>query len=311
MSIKLTAADTTMGSTFTKPGVEKNLEFLYIGYRENLSSFYHNKTNILYIDNKVLSFYPDAPSLVHPYLLTRNNDEKILFSDIRLFINKRESDKTNTLVSNNPTELAFTTLRTQLNALWIDGKQDNLRRDLLLSNKVFAGWISDTITKRFGLNPEDQLAIFVIAHFYYKTLFFKESVFDEETKLEFSYHTIKDSRLPAKFVLGIFDQIGEMGGIGDFIDNVKNIVTSRRISDLNLGTLITIIGTTWYGTNAKEILTVALEHPPTFAAIVAVAVTQRFYKKSSMYSLITKFGKSGEIEDYITNTMRLVEPSGD
>lgn len=303
----LTARDTTLGETLVRSSDEKNLASIYYSFDERVKDY--NGAYTLFIDNVVLNEFPDAPTLVHPYLV-EVNDKKILFGDIRLFINKKESDRTGTIVSSNPTELAFTTLRTQLNALWVAGEQDNMRRSLSLSNKIFAGWLSDTITKRFGLNPEDQLAIYVLTHFYYKTLFYSKDEFSEDEKLEFAHHTIKDSRVPAKFVMGIFDKIGKMANISDYLENMKKIVESRRIQEINLGVLITIIGTTWYGTNSKEILTVALEHPPTFIAIAAVAVTQRFYKKSAMYSLTTKFGKPSEIEDYIKNTFLMIEDRG-
>lgn len=307
MTIMLTAKDTALGETLVRSSDEKTLATIYYSFNERIKDY--GGVYTAFIDNVVLNEFPDAPTLIHPYLVEVDH-KKILFGDIRLFINKKESDRTGAIVSSNPTELAFTTLRTQLNALWVAGEQDSMRRSLSLSNKIFAGWLSDTITKRFGLNPEDQLAIYVLSHFYYKTLFFNKDVFSEDEKLEFAHHTIKDSRVPAKFVLSIFDKIGKMGNINDYLSNMKEIVESRRINEINLGTLITIIGTTWYGTNSKEILTVALEHPPTFMAISAVAVTQRFYKKSAMYSLATKFGKPSEIEDYISNMFLMVDDRG-
>lgn len=303
----LTAKDTALGETLVSSSDGKSLSAIYYSFSDRIKKYGGAYTE--FIDNVVLNEFPDAPTLVHPYLV-EIDQKKILFGDIRLFINKKESDRLGSIVSSNPTELAFTVLRTQMNALWVAGEQDNMRRSLSLSNKIFAGWLSDTITKRFGLNPEDQLAIYVLSHFYYKTLFYNKDIFTDDEKLEFAHHTIKDSRVPANFVMGIFDKIGKMGSIHDYLENIKKIVESRRIQEINLGTLITVIGTTWYGTNSKEILTVALEHPPTFISIAAVAVTQRFYKKSAMYSLATKFGKPSEIEDYIKNAFLMVDDRG-
>lgn len=309
MTIRLTAYDTTVGSVLLKDSVKKELAQLYIRavYEANNFTVQKDKTNIFYIDHKATKIMDDIPALIHPLLYIDDNQTKVLFSDVRMFINLKDSDRYDEMVATNPSELAFVTLRTDVNALWIDGEQDNIRRTLGLANKIYAGWISDTITKRFGLNPEEQLKIFVIAHYFYRTQFYARSEFSTDEKYEFSFHTIKDSKVSPKFVNDILEALGPMDSIVDFIEEVKRVIQSRRLTDLNLGTLITIMGTTWYGTNSKEILSVALEHPPTFTTLVAVSLTQRFYKKSAIHNISTKYCRSGDIQLYIDNLMKLVD----
>ena len=54
----------------------------------------------------------------------------------------------------------------------------------------------------------------------------------------------------------------------------------------------------WFGSNAKEILAVALEHPPTWYAIVFSSLEERTYKNSMIARVAERFGKGGAWVDF-------------
>ena len=190
---------------------------------------------------------------------------------------------------------------------WVTGGVDQIRNNLMFAGSVYASWLSDAISKRFALDPSDQLQLFIISYFYYQSLFKDTSTFDEETKQMFAVHTIKASKAPSKMVFEIFDKIGTLSTMEDYCTNVKNILDNVRLKDLNAGLLITTLGNSWYGINSKEILAIALEHPPTWVAIVYTALVERTFKNSTIARIAERFGKNGNASDFLKAYVSLTQ----
>lgn len=238
------------------------------------------------------------PGFKHPVILEKDQ-QKFVVSDIRPFVNSRNTIKEEKLISSNPTELNFTFLRTILNAEFIHDRKE-LSYKLKFVNTVYAAWISDTIGKRFGLDPEDQLITFIVAYYFFMSLYKEEWLGQDE--LHLSAKQVADaSRVAVSFVLDVADQLTPMAAITDMVENIKTICKNSRLDDLNIGVLATIVSTTWYGTFSKDILAIGLEHVPTFSAVVGVSATQRYYKKSMIAQIAERYGKSGKLEGLITN----------
>ncbi len=299
------AYDTTFGS------IDKDVEsqiLLYLDDVKKRSIPVATGLNIYYV-----SPFTDAetgtdsgrsiPGFKHPAIVENNtgDDDKLKYvvSDIRPFVNSRNTLKEEKLVSSNPTELNFTFLRTILNAEFITDRKE-LSYKLKFANTVYAAWISDTLGKRFGMDPEDQLITFIVSYYFFLSLYKEEWL--SETELHISAKQVAEAaRVSASFVIDIADQLQPMVAVGDMLENIKNICKSKRLEDLNIGVLATIVATTWYGTFAKDILAIGLEHVPTFSAIVGVSVTQRFYKKSMIAQIAERYGKGGKLEGMVTN----------
>jgi len=242
------------------------------------------------------------PGFKHPAVLdyhTNSNKIKYVVSDIRPFVNSKNTLKEEKLVSSNPTELNFTFLRTILNAEFITDQKE-LSYKLKFVNTVYAAWISDTLGKRFGMDPEDQLITFIVSYYFFMSLYKEEWM--SETEIHVAAKQVAEAaRVSASFVIDVADQLQPMISVSDMIENIKNICKSKRFEDLNIGVLATVVSTTWYGTFAKDILAIGLEHVPTFSAIVGISVTQRFYKKSMIAQIAERYGKSGKLDNLITN----------
>jgi hypothetical protein len=70
--------------------------------------------------------------------------------------------------------------------------------------------------------------------------------------------------------------------------------------------LITLTGQSWFGLNAKEILAIALEHPPTWTTIVHHALQERTYRNSVIAKLAERYIKGSNRTDFI-NAMALFQ----
>ena len=306
MTIFSTAYDTTFGAIISTENIKKALIpqlFSTQDYRQRTIKRY-NSLNLYYISPFTNLEIFDIPAFNNPLLL-EHEGKKVLVTDIRSYVNEKNTIKEDKIVTSNPTELTFAMFRTTLNGMWCDGKEKDIKLNLKFANIVYAAWISDTISKRFGLNYTEQLDVFIIAYYFYDSLFSNEPV-SADNQILLVTNIVKASRSTATYVMRVTDQLTYMKDIHELIDSIKTIVPNRRLVDLNIGTLTTIVSSTWYGTHSKEILAVSLEHVPTFAAIVAVSVTQRFWKKSMITQIADRYGKGGLLDNYIENVNRIL-----
>jgi hypothetical protein len=198
--------------------------------------------------------------------------------------------------------------RVILNLAWLNNDSNQLKNSLSFAEDVFAAWVSEAIAKRYALDAGDQMTLTILAHYYYQSLFYPEDKIEEETLQKIVVHTMKATKVGNKEIFAIYDQIKQMRSIDDFCLEVKRILNNVRLEELNTGMLITMLGNTWYSQNNKEIIAVALEHPPTWIAVVLAATNERGFKNSRVGKLAEAYGK-GEKAKLFNQAYKVLESS--
>lgn len=300
MSIYKTSYDTTLGSAIQTKVLTTSIKEAII-----TDSIEQNTLGIMPSDQISALFVlgtqtseSNIPLFAHPLLVSHNNST-YLCSDIRLFVKTNgESVNVRNPVPKNQVEYNFVKSRTVLNLAWLSGSQVAIKNSLTFGATVYSMWISEVVSKRFALDPRDQLILSVIVHYFFQSLHYEEDINNEETKQLFTVHTMKATKASSQIVFDVFDRLGKMENLEDFCTNVKNVLENVRLKDFNAGTLITSISMSWFGSNAKEILAVALEHPPTWYAIVFSSLEERTYKNSMIARVAERFGKGGAWVDF-------------
>jgi hypothetical protein len=258
--------------------------------------------NIYYVSPFTTKELNDLPVFKHPAFIN-DKGNTVIATDIRPYLNEKSTIREDKYVTSNPTELNFAFLRTLLNAYFVTELKEYSYR-YSYANTVYAAWISDTVSKRYGLDPEDQLKVFVAAYYFYMSLLQENPLTEQEVILK-SKAVVDASRSTASFVLDTAEKLEPTSGLNDLIKNIQNVTKNKRLDDLNVGTLATIVGSTWYGTFSKDIIAVGLEHVPTFTAIVGISATQRYYKKSMIAQIAEVYGKHNKLESFIENINHL------
>lgn len=250
------------------------------------------------------------PLFSHPYLFETKDYKKLLCTDVRLYIKKKIYDGSlSSLLKafNNKTEYQFTRTRSILNLEWIEGDTDTLRTNLSFSTNMFGRWIADVLSKAFALDARDQLIITIVCSYYYQALFIDQTDhFDDETIQKWIIHTIKITQTNKEIVGNIFKDLSEVKGIESLVQGIKTCVDNVRLKDLSVLVLLTLVKNSWYGTNSKEIITVALEHPPTWMAVIYASMSERTYRSSLIYKLSERLGKRGLGDEYIKNVNNIL-----
>jgi hypothetical protein len=246
-----------------------------------------------------MSSEADIPLFTHPILVLDQNREQALCTDLRFFVKKGTSASDVASGVRNQTEYNFAKSRAILNLMWVSDRVGEIRNGLPFAGVVYAAWLSESIAKTFALDYSDQTVVAIITHFFYQTLFSEETEFDEEAKQRMAAHTMKATKAPSELVFKVFDKIGPMKDINEYCRAVAEGVENVRLKDFNLASLLHLVKNSWYGTNSKEIISVALEHPPTWAAIVYTALVERSYRGSMVYRIAERHGKRGAADEFL------------
>lgn len=240
----------------------------------------------------------EIPLFTHPITILNFNNSNYICTDLRFFVRKdAEVDSIEKSIKNR-TEFNFAKSRAILNSIWLNQGEAKIKNGLSFAGLVYAKWLSEVIAKNYALDFKDQTTLAVISHFFYQSLFTGKTEFTDEDRERMAPQTIKATQAPAEYVFEVFEKITHMRDINDYCSAVSTILENVRLEKFNLAILLTIVKNSWYGTNAKEIIQVAVEHPPTWCAIVYTALNERTYSSSMIYRIAERFGKRGASSEF-------------
>lgn len=274
MTIYLTAYDTVAGNGYL-PTVKKIVQALEEVVINHPYEIDENNENVykLYSHERT-----EVPVFFHPIEIKVKGESK-LFLDLRQYAKMDRSTGNYSYKLTN--ESSFHINRGLLNAIWIEKDPQIMLNISPIPMVVFSGWISENISRRFALDPKDQLNIAIFAAYYYYCLFSDNDVFDEEDLHRITSAISRNLRCSSTDVISILDNTtGLITGVQDFCSQLENVTSNLRLRNFNQTLLFQLLGGSWFGTNARELLAVALEHPPTWIALVLAAFTERTYRNT-------------------------------
>lgn len=304
-----TGYDTTFGNSLMTKQIEHAIKEAFIKdliFNRHLDLITSQNYRPVFITGAESS-ESNIPFFEHPLVIEKFKNGNYICTDIRPCVRSNDSLGNNEVSVRNKTEFDFSVHRTILNMAWLNDEINQLKLNLGFAGTVFAALLSETISKRFALDARDQIIISIIAHFYYQSLFYSVDKFEEEMLQKFAVHTIKATKAPSQLVLEIFDKIGYISNINDFCTSVKEITGNIRLESLNFALLLTMVSNSWFSTNAANLLAVALEHPPTWIAIVQASLTERGYRNSLIAKIAERFGKNNNDKEFMANFVDLIK----
>lgn len=311
-----TAYDTTVGKAFQMAKTVRAIQESAV--RDGSYQRVFGLLNLNDSDIKVVPWFivgsnsseSQIPFFNHPILVDLvDKGEKVLCSDIRPYasFNPNNFNDDDALRIKNKIGLNLEKLRLSLNLLWLEKRPSMLREISTVPMAIFSNWISESITRRFGLSPKDQMIISVVSCFYYYSLFSNNSDFDEEEKTRLISSTMKATRAPIIMVEEIFNLSRPMGSIKEFSATIKELVDNIRLENFDEGILINLVISSWFGVEAKQLISVAMEHPPTWISIVYSAFTEKSYKNTVISKIAQRYiGTKGE-NDFVRSLVSLVK----
>lgn len=276
------------------------------------------------IDGKLITFNhpiemvgplsPSVPVFTQPLTQFEFGDRKdkpLIVLDARGMLRSNRTGDNPYSVSNFA-EMELQEQRAALQLFWQN--ENNSKTDLLRSGDLpaiaFVNWISRSISGKLGFDPEQQMTLTIVTAYYYSNLFYASEQFDDNVKLKIAQSIARWTRIPAESVLQVTDKLGYLADIKGFVDAVHLSIESSRVDHLERGFLYTLLGGSWFGSgSSKETVCVALEHPPTFLALVLAGLNSRSYRNATLAKVVLMAVKGGNDRDFIRGITSLIPKS--
>lgn len=248
------------------------------------------------------------PYFNHPIFVKDINDSEsdpVVFVDVRNFgmYNKPQQK----FVVRNKTEYVWSIQRAVLNHIWTHGRKESLRDISLLPVAAYSSMIAESVGRRYALDMAQQTILQVLACYHYYCLFTNEKEFDETELNKIVGGIARATKISAEFIYGVLNEVPVINTLTDFCKYAKIKTESVSLEDFDVGILFSITGGSWFGTNAREIMAVALEHPPTWIMIVYGAVSEATFKRSVLAKLIERLAKRHSSEVFAKNLVMLLD----
>ncbi|EKD89714.1 MAG: hypothetical protein ACD_33C00002G0006 [uncultured bacterium] len=240
----------------------------------------------------------DIPPFAHPIF---NFQDKWVAMDLRNIVTPNKENVT--YVIRNEAEYDLTLQRFILSGMWATGKQSSLY-SLKFAHIAFTNWLSDNLTKRFGLNLNDNIKLKVLALLYYANLFNNEFNADDLNKLIIR----SKEEMLGELIEEVYSKVGnKIGTLEEFCSACYIVTDNVRLKGLDVNVLVNILSNNWMSLNSKDLVMLSLEHPPTWISLVYASLVQRNFKKNYIATLIDKLNKRGKGDEFLKSYIYTVK----
>ena len=260
-----------------------------------------------------------VPAFTHPILIKNFNGQSYLFTDVTLFVSAGATLSNIDTHIRRREEFEFTRSRAIASLAWASGDVAPFKNSMGFVGAVFVNWMGQALARNFALPYMDQVKVQVIAAAFYATLFEEGAVVysqNTDMAIQVARRAAAITNIPFTAALDVIKSIDTpMMSIHDFCNVVVQKLNNVNLSPtpgvpgsgFNFTVLLNLIADAWYSANSKPILAVALEHPPTLAAIVYYCMNYNNFRRQTMGQIIQQASKAGSNKEFNVAFKTLLE----
>lgn len=237
----------------------------------------------------------------HPVLI--DGDQTTVVVDARRLIRLNSRSYTDYMITNRP-EYELLILQARLILVSILDDYQKIRDFDSLPAVLFARWITNSISYRLGLNPSEENIITIIASVYYVNMLSED--FDS-TKL--SMVISRNTYIDAALTIDIVAQCEQLNSLNELVEHMKKLISNVRMEKMTIALLLSSLTYGWRGSAAKETMGICLEHPPSWVACLAKAISERSYKDSPIAKVAKHYVKGKRDLEFISRLYTLLTHS--
>lgn len=152
--------------------------------------------------------------------------------------------------------------------------------------KTYSDLITNAISMAFHCGPDDIVTLRVLgAWLYYSMLSEQEVIGDLELQAVIAKLS-RDINIPATYISRYVNGL-VYKSVDDFIKDVHEKIDNPTLKGLNIGMFYTTIAknlnsAVWVGLDKMELLSISMEHIPTFIAVLAMCLTEQPFKNAGL-----------------------------
>lgn len=307
--LKVFPEDTTLGSKL----VNNDLKSKYIEHKIKNNNKSH-RYNVIPEKDLPISIIvgrdnaeKELPLLQFPIVINLTDKDKVLVTDLRKHIIYDETQSKLEDMTRNLSSLSFELLRTIFTKL-LNSNDDSLALLHKYSGFIYSHWLTGILsTSILNLNPIDKINVLITVYHYYKSITANCTL--DETKLPLIAHScgglFHTTTLKAHDTLLLLNDNPITPD--DLIDNIKITLgpdSSGKLLDTRL--LYKVVSNTWHGPNNTINLPIAIEHIPTWMAILYTSIEDKAFKRSIVNKIITGNRQVSSQKEFIAGTKQIL-----
>lgn len=209
------------------------------------------------------------------------------------------------LVSVN--DWSFQCVRMALNLKLLTTDETMFSRLGDLPAKVFHRWVSGALITKYNLGLESQMALFVITAYYYYAMCNDElRPADMTARTQFAPIVSRVTGVPPDFVLDVIEEVGKLENATDLIVAMSTKSRQERTGELKFTDLFLLLSNSWFGANSRENVGVALEHLPTYIAMLYMGIADRSYRRTVITQRAESLARGQELKQFTDLVFRMV-----
>ena len=227
-------------------------------------------------------------------------ERKFLVGDARPFMRAQRDSAEPCRVIN---AMEFELLRVLLAAgmHWLTSGPQHLMGISPVLAQVYCRWLADTISRRFELDLTQRQVARVIAAYFFQCCFSDAKDVPEQQKRAMVAQACRAAGVPLNDFEHVLSDVDSIDSVEDFVAVLQNQLSTPRLDNFNVGVLAQIMMGTWFGFNGRELAVAAIEHPPTFAAMLYMSFAQNSYRKAGLAQVSEAFKGSRGGAEFVRN----------
>lgn len=248
--------------------------------------------------------HKDVPSFTQ-FLNMGDEINPKLVIDARPYMRFDQRSDTYRLTAEN--DYAFQCIRMALTLRLLDGDLRVFSRLGDVPAKTFVRWITVQLATNFALPLDTQIAISIVCGYYYYGLVTGgEGLAELEERHRLAPMVARATMAPLNTVLDYAERIQPMPDAAALAHQLSEHTGTIRLRDIKYADLYKLMAATWGGHGARENVGAALEHLPTFIAMVYCALDERSYRKTVLARRAETSGRQPEQKVFTDGVFRLI-----
>ena len=176
--------------------------------------------------------------------------------------------------------------------LWENGNAEDLFNISPLPITVYSRWITGAISKRLGLSPADQVVVQIFSAIFYISQFTDLKQWDAGQSTDVCVLVAGATGIPVETVLQYAQDIDPIADLASFVTALKATNQTKNFTQLSPALVLTLVAGSWYGlADNREVIGVAIEHPPTFVALIDAAINNATFKRTPLSDIVHGLNK--------------------
>lgn len=292
----LTAYSTTAGAPFFAKDLPERLGVAKV---EGVltKAFDYCDSLFLLLDKSARS--KDIPPFEHPVQVARDN-HTFWVVDLRAYQSRIQMpDGSLRLPTEGPAHLNI--LRAQLEQYWNTYGAGEVLFFGDLPMVVFARWLAGILKVRCNLDEMNIAHVQAICAFYYCCLHYTDGQFSKQHYEAYGRRINRLLGLPYEKIMGWLNQLEFMSCLQDLTNALSAFVDNPSMRVVNPSFIYNVTMGSWFGSaDSRALISVSLEFPPAFIAMVIAAGESSQYRKSVIGQAVEKEKSRWRYSAYVT-----------